>query len=345
MRDRVRLSEIRRASLTAAVLLSGGLVLSQPAAVAQTTSPVPSRVDQGDNPAPKAVEVRPAADDAAIASRIQRILESTTWFQTPRVLVREGIVFLDGKTDTQEHWRWASTLAQNTQGTVAVVNRIEVEADVGSTFGRAGEEFVNIYRQAIQAWPWVALALVIILVTWLLARVVAFLARRFFSSRVSSSLLLAVIIQVFSIPIFLLGIYFVLQVAGLTRLALTVLGGTGLISIIVGFAFRDIAENFLASIILSVRNPFSTGDLIEVDGFTGIVQNLNIRTTVLLTLDGSYVQIPNAIVFKSTIKNFSGTTSRRADFCGRYQLRFSHHQSADAHRECAQGASCRSRRA
>ena len=157
-------------------------------------------VDQGDNPAPKAVEVRPAADDAAIASRIQRILESTTWFQTPRVLVREGIVFLDGKTDTQEHWRWASTLAQNTQGTVAVVNRIEVEADVGSTFGRAGEEFVNIYRQAIQAWPWVALALVIILVTWLLARVVAFLARRFFSSRVSSSLLLAVIIQVFSIP-------------------------------------------------------------------------------------------------------------------------------------------------
>ena len=92
------------------------------------------------------------------------------------------------------------------------------------------------------------------------------------------------------------------------------LGGTGLISIIVGFAFRDIAENFLASIILSVRNPFSTGDLIEVDGFTGIVQNLNIRTTVLLTLDGSYVQIPNAIVFKSTIKNFSGTTSRRADF-------------------------------
>jgi len=60
----------------------------------------------------------------------------------------------------------------------------------------------------------------------------------------------------------------VLQFAGLTRLAITVLGGTGLIGIIVGFAFRDIAENFLASILLSVRNPFRSGELIEVGGHT-----------------------------------------------------------------------------
>ena len=305
--------KIAKAALTIA-LLCGVLVLCTATTIAQTPPTAPPPIGQADNPVPKAVEVQPVADDAAIASRIQRILQSTNWFQAPRVSVRDGVVFLDGKTKTQEHWRWASALAQNTQGTVAVVNRIKVEADVGSTFGRAGDEFVKIYRQAVQAWPWVLLVFVIIVVTWLLARLVAFLARRFFRSRIASSLLLAVVVQAFSIPLFLLGIYFVLQVAGLTRLAITVLGGTGLIGIIVGFAFRDIAENFLASVLLSVRNPFSTGDLIEVDGNTGIVQNLNIRSTVLLTLDGNFVQIPNAIVFKSTIKNYSGTTSRRADF-------------------------------
>ena len=105
-----------------------------------------------------------------------------------------------------------------------------------------------------------------------------------------------------------------MQAAGLTRLALTVLGGTGLAGIIVGFAFRDIAENFLASILLSARNPFRTGDLIEVAGHTGIVQNLNTRSSVLLTLDGNHVQIPNATVYKSTIKNFSSTPRRRAEF-------------------------------
>ena len=305
--------KIAKAALTIA-LLCGVPVLCTATTIAQTPPTPPPPIGQADNPVPKAVEVQPVADDAAIASRIQRILQSTDWFQDPRVSVRDGVVFLDGKTKTQEHWRWASALAQKTQGTVAVVNRMEVDADVGSTFGRAGDEFVTIYRQVIQAWPWVLFAFVIIFVTWLLARLVAIIVRRFFSNRISSTLLLSVIVQAFSIPVILLGVYFILQVAGLTRLALTVLGGTGLIGIIVGFAFRDIAENFLASILLSVRNPFRTGDLIEVDRHTGIVQNLNVRSTVLLTLDGNHVQIPNAIVFKNTIKNYSGTANRRAGF-------------------------------
>ena len=126
-----------------------------------------------------------------------------------------------------------------------------------------------------------------------------------FSRASKRRLLLNIVVRAFSIPVFLLGLYFVLQAAGLTRLALTILGGTGLAGIIVGFAFRDIAENFLASILLSVRNPFRTGDLIEVAGHTGIVQNLNTRSSVLLTLDGNHVQIPNATVYKSTIKNYS----------------------------------------
>ena len=92
------------------------------------------------------------------------------------------------------------------------------------------------------------------------------------------------------------------------------LGGTGLIGIIIGFGMRDIAENFLASILLSVRNPFHAGDLIEVGGNTGVVQNLNVRSTVLLTLDGHQVQIPNSIVYKSIIKNYSSIPSRRAEF-------------------------------
>ncbi len=70
-------------------------------------------------------------------------------------------------------------------------------------------------------------------------------------------------------PVALLGLYLVLKVSGMTRLAMTVLGGTGLVGLVIGFAFRDIAENFLASILLSVQNPFRYGDLIEVAGYLG----------------------------------------------------------------------------
>ena len=114
--------------------------------------------------------------------------------------------------------------------------------------------------------------------------------------------------------VFLAGTSIVLRVSGLTKLALTIVGGTGLVGLAVGIAFRDITENFLASIFLSIQRPFETGDLVEIVGVTGYVQQLNIRTTVLLTLDGNLVQLPNAAVYTSTVKNFKATPNRRENF-------------------------------
>jgi small conductance mechanosensitive channel len=288
------------------------LLFNPVAGTAQT--PLNPVVDAPGQNARKDIRVEPTVGDPAIAARIERILASTTWFRKARVAVRDGVVFLDGTTDSLEHQRWAGRLAESTEGTVAVVNRIEVEADATMTFGLAREELAKIGEQALQTWPWVLLAIVVIFLSWLLSHLVRRVSLRVLSRRIASPLLLRVVAQVISIPVFLLGIYFVLRVSGLTRLAITLLGGTGLIGIVAGLAFRDIAENFLASILLSVRNPFRTGDLIEVNGQKGIVRNLNMRTTALLTLDGNYVQIPNAIVFKSTITNYSSAASRRADF-------------------------------
>jgi small-conductance mechanosensitive channel len=262
----------------------------------------------------QAVKVVPEASDEKIEERLQRILKSTGWFENTRVSVHDGVVFLDGTTETQEYRAWAGRLAEKTQGTVAVVNRIESSTDVGSTFARAGDEFTSFYRQIVRAWPLVALGALIVLATWLIARLVAMAVRLLFADRIESPLLLTMVGRAAAIPVFLLGVYFVLQFSGLTRLAITVLGGTGLVGIIIGFGLRDISENFLASILLSVRNPFHRGDLLDVAGHTGVVQNLNVRSTVLLTLDGNQVQIPNSIVYKSIIKNYSSIPSRRAEF-------------------------------
>ncbi len=260
------------------------------------------------------VDVDSVSDDGAIEARLRRILVSTGWFEDPQVSVREGIVFLDGVTGETEHRVWAGELASRTVGAVAIVNRITVRSDLSTTFGRASDESLRLWRQFVQAWPIMLLAVVIAFLAWIASWVVAWLARWFLASRIESPLLLNVVVRAASIPILLLGIYFILQIAGLTRLAITVLGGTGLLGIIIGFAFRDIAENFLASLLLSARNPFRTGDLINVAGHEGVVQNLNTRSTVLLTLDGNHVQIPNATVFKNVIKNYSSIPSRRAEF-------------------------------
>jgi small-conductance mechanosensitive channel len=63
-----------------------------------------------------------------------------------------------------------------------------------------------------------------------------------------------------------------------------------------------------------MQSPFATGDLVEVDGILGYVQQLNVRTTILMTLDGNMVQIPNANVYKTNIRNFSTNANRREAF-------------------------------
>ncbi len=114
--------------------------------------------------------------------------------------------------------------------------------------------------------------------------------------------------------IFLLGVYLIFEIADLTGAALTIISGTGLLGIILGIAFRDITENFLASILLSIHNPFQTGDLVEIAGFTGYVQGLTMRVTLLMSLDGNHIQIPNSIVYKSNIRNYTSNPNRREEF-------------------------------
>ena len=138
--------------------------------------------------------------------------------------------------------------------------------------------------------------------------------RSLLARRLKNPLLATVLARSVGLLVFLIGLYIVFVVSGLTNVALTVLGGTGLLGVVLGIAFRDITENFLASIFLSVQSPFRTGDLVDIAGVLGFVQMLTTRATVLMTLDGNHVQIPNATVYQSKIHNYTSNPNRRVDF-------------------------------
>jgi len=155
---------------------------------------------------------------------------------------------------------------------------------------------------------------VVVVISWIFARLTVYILRRRLVARSTSQLLREVTALAGGIIVILVGFYLVLRIAGLTQLALTLVGGTGLIGLVLGIAFRDITENFLASLFLSLQQPFREGDLIEVANATGFVQRLTSRTTILMTLDGNQLQIPNSTIFKSTIRNFTSNPNRRDDF-------------------------------
>ena len=278
--------------------------------------PAPSEAEKEDDPpqAPKEVDVQPVARDEQIRDRLLSILQATTWFENPQVDVQEGVVFLDGRTALKEYKTWAKELATNTQGVVAVVNRIAITERSPWDFSPALDELWQLWRNTVQTLPFIGFALVILMLAWWATKLASRLVRRFFQGRITSALLRDMVARAVSIPVFLIGVYIVLHIAGLTRLALTVVGSTGLAGLVVGIAFRDIMENFLASILISVQRPFQIHDLIEVNGHTGLVQSMTTRGTVLMSLDGNHVQIPNSTIYKNTIRNYTANPNRRGDF-------------------------------
>ena len=164
------------------------------------------------------------------------------------------------------------------------------------------------------AWlPLLAVALAIVLLsTWL----AGFISRRLhlLRLRTDNPYMNGLIRNVVRTVVILFGVVIALNLLNATALVTAVLGSAGVVGLVLGFAFKDIAENYVAGILLSLRQPFSPGDHVVVDGNEGKVVALHSRTTVLMTLEGNELRLPNALVFKAIILNYSRNPNRRFDF-------------------------------
>jgi len=105
-----------------------------------------------------------------------------------------------------------------------------------------------------------------------------------------------------------------LEILDATAVVGAMLGTAGVIGIALGFAFKDTLENYLAGVLMSLRQPFAPRDLVVIDGQEGIVVALTSRATILMTLDGNHLRLPNALVFRSVMLNYTRNPSRRFEF-------------------------------
>ena len=174
---------------------------------------------------------------------------------------------------------------------------------------------LDAYWQAFMVkLPAIALGLVILMLTlWLAGRVSQALIRpvRYLSS---SPLLRSVCQRAVSLILILLALYIFLKLSGLTEFAVAIMSGTGVLGLILGFAFRDIAENMIASLLLTVQRPFRIDDVVQINSYTGVVQKVTTRATTLVDFDGNHIQIPNAVIYKGTIKNLTANPKMRGQF-------------------------------
>lgn len=108
-----------------------------------------------------------------------------------------------------------------------------------------------------------------------------------------------------------------LSILGLKGPITTVLASAGVAGLALGLALQDPLMNLFSGIIMSVKHVFSQGDFIESNGFVGSVQEVSLKSTVLRTLSGEEVNIPNKLVLQNPVKNFTTNGVRRVEFtCG-----------------------------
>lgn len=168
-------------------------------------------------------------------------------------------------------------------------------------------------RQFILMLPNLFIALILLVVTFYVARQM----RRFSEKllpRVSHSAalnnLFATMVQTGTL---LLGIFFVLTILKLDKTVTTMLAGVGIIGLALGFAFQDIAANFISGVIIAVRKPFGVGDVIETNEYFGTIERINMRTIDLRRVTGELVKVPNRKVFESVMVNYTHYGIRRID--------------------------------
>ena len=143
-----------------------------------------------------------------------------------------------------------------------------------------------------------------------LAVVISRVLRRVISHGIGDGFASIVMARLASYVVFLIGLFY-----GLTTLGIRVgplLGALGFGGLVVALALQGVVENFVSSIILQARRPFTIGDTVELDGRIGVVADIDSRTTLLQALDGSQVRIPNSNVASETIVNLTREPARRS---------------------------------
>lgn len=163
------------------------------------------------------------------------------------------------------------------------------------------------------AVPFLLLSLLVIWIAWLLG---GWLSRRALLDRVAqrNPFLRELASTTVRWLIVLLGVLIALEIMQATALVGAVLGSAGVLGVALGFAFKDILENYLAGILMSLRQPFAPRDHVVINGNEGVVIALTSRATILMTLDGNHLRLPNAMVFRSVTLNYTRNPSRRFEF-------------------------------
>lgn len=179
------------------------------------------------------------------------------------------------------------------------------------TFTILWRQLNSMWVDAVAALPNVAIATVIIIITWSIARFGKRIADRLTRHARMRAALRELIETLISIAIWVVGLMVAATVVlpGLTPASL--LAGLGIGTVAIGFAFQDIFQNFLAGVLIMLRRKMRIGDVIECEGIEGRVEHIMLRETHVRKISGELSIVPNSVLFKNPVEVVTDAEMRR----------------------------------
>lgn len=299
-------------ALLTLLLITGATTVAHAQIPSDPTAEQPAEppVDPGSTIATAQDELIP---DEAISQRLRAILDNIATLKVIDVSVQEGVVLLTGEVDSSEQVEQAEQLAKRTEGVVLVLNQLSVNRSVSRRLERSWHVLADEFRGLLSYSPLLLVALLLIAGSVVVARYLS--SRTRLINRLSGNWFVRDLWrQAIHFLVIAAGVIAALSLLDATALLGSLVGALGIIGLAIGFATRDTVENYIASILLSLRQPFSRDDAVLINDVEGKVLRLTPRATVLMSFDGNHIRIPNATVFKATIVNYSRNPLRRFEF-------------------------------
>lgn len=169
------------------------------------------------------------------------------------------------------------------------------------------------YATAIKSIPNLIVAILVLLLFLLIAKAVRNLCGKVLPQMTKNKAVIDLFQSIIYFVVILLGFFVSLEVMNLEKTVTSILAGAGVIGLALGFAFQEIASNFVSGIFIAFREPYKLGDIVEVDNYFGEITKITLRTTSITTFQGLEVIIPNKYMFTKPFINLTTTPSRRLD--------------------------------
>jgi small-conductance mechanosensitive channel len=260
------------------------------------------------------ITVKESVSDQTITRFLAKFLPKYPGVREVKVAVDDGVVSLSGRIADDGTRDELTDVVRRVQGVRVVLNQMKTDDDVMTAWQMATRETDALMQFFSQKWLLIVAAFAIIATFIGAARLFGSHSETILAPFVGNALLRSVVGSLISTFLVLAGTMLALATLRLTQAVLSILGLSAVVGLAVGFAFRDITENFIASVLLGIRRPFQIGDYVTVAGQSGVVKSLNTRATVLVTLEGNHVRIPNSVIFKEIMVNATASPTFRNGF-------------------------------